>query len=361
MDRNTKPNLFDFATKELSLDAVVAWLINWADDCYSGENDSEGLHELGRTFVGALLKKHGARLPDRIDTTVLMQDQRIDVLARLGTEHVLVIEDKTEGDWDGEQLHRYYRQVVVGQTELGPVAEECVYPIFLKTGNQSRETDRCIEADAEGLHRPFMVFGRRDLLDVLRSYDGAHSTVADFHAYHDEWERDTSSFTQWHERRRAKWSRNSWRGFFRFLDEHLRSDGGWSDWGHVSNQRGGFTGFWWQFVELDTGGEIYLQLEVVENNPEQQKLCFKVGSVEKARQYDEKWNWHRRIVDAGGGKVVKPDVMRIGDTMTVGHWKGGWLEFTDGVIDLDRTLKNLGEAESILHRAVSIMRKEVSG
>lgn len=353
MDSFTKPNLFNFATKELSLDAVVAWLIQWADDRYAGDNDKEGLHELGRVFVRGLLSKHGVAPPECIETRILTQDKNIDVLARVGPKHVLLIEDKTEGKSSDGQLKKYYRQVVEGQTGLGQVQKEWIYPIFLKTGNQSMEKDRLIETAVDGLHRPYRVFNRRDLLDVLDSYEGTNSTVLEFREYQAAWEADTNGFSTWSENERNDWSWDSWRGFFRHLDRHVRRSGGWSDWEYVSNRRGGFMGFWWNFNQLDTGGDMYLQLEVVVHRREQQKLCFKVGSVEKARQSEQKWESHGWVIEAGGGRVVKPDYMRVGDSMTVGHWNGEWLEFRDGQIDLDRTLANLREAEGILCQAVS--------
>ncbi len=41
------PNIFQFATKELSQDAVLGWLCAWADSKYKQE-DAPELHELGK-------------------------------------------------------------------------------------------------------------------------------------------------------------------------------------------------------------------------------------------------------------------------------------------------------------------------
>lgn len=45
-----KPNLFDYATSELSQDAFLSWIINWADKKYEGQS----MNECGRRVVERL-------------------------------------------------------------------------------------------------------------------------------------------------------------------------------------------------------------------------------------------------------------------------------------------------------------------
>ena len=57
------PNLFDYATKELSQDAVICWLIDWAGRETSGEPEDEKLRQCGLAFVkGAILEVAGLGL-----------------------------------------------------------------------------------------------------------------------------------------------------------------------------------------------------------------------------------------------------------------------------------------------------------
>jgi hypothetical protein len=49
-----KPNLFQFATKELSQDAFLSWFITWSDPCYK-EINSE-LHKQSKYFISEVLK-----------------------------------------------------------------------------------------------------------------------------------------------------------------------------------------------------------------------------------------------------------------------------------------------------------------
>ena len=343
----TRPNLFDYAKKELSQDAMICWLICWADDQYA-DSDSE-LHACGREFVRALLRKHEVdEEPDRIETRVFQQDKGIDVLARVSPDHVLLIEDKTGSRDHGGQLRRYYEYVINGRTRLGNVNEQSVYPIYLKTGNQSRSKDSRIERATEGFYRGYRVLNRTVFLDVLRLYRGSHQALIDYRDYLERWEADTESFREWEANRRTEWSWSSWEGFYQFLEDTLRT----GDWSYVANASGGFLGFWWNYITVNgnAGPQIYLQLEAdLKNN--RRMLCFKVWDAEQARRRHSKQRWHSQILEAGGGRVVRPRVMRVGGTTTVGHWGGDWLAFREGKINLPGTVENLRAAEQILRNA----------
>ena len=348
MTERAKPNLFDYATKELSQDAIVCWLIRWADDKYADAD--RDLHSCGREFVRALLRDHGeCSLPEHISTKIHQQEKGIDVLARLGANHVLLIEDKTGTKDHGNQLKRYYEHVTKGRTRLGGVSEEIVFPIYLKTGNQSRSWDRKIETANEGYYRPYRVFDRGEFLGVLRQYSGNHPVLRDYRKYLERWENSTKSFEKWRKDKRSKWSSASWEGFYRYLECNI-DDAGWM---YVANPSGGFLGFWWSSIRLNgnNGPKLFLQLEA-DLKKNRHLLCFKVKEAPKPRRIEIKSTWHKRICKAGGGRVERPKVMRSGWTMTVGHWKGDWLAFnSNGTIDLSGTVANLNAASQILRVA----------
>ncbi len=351
MSESTKPNLFDYATKELSQDAMICWLIRWADNRFA-DTDSD-LHSCGRRFVQKLLSKHGVEsLPAGIETKIYQQEKSIDVLAQVNSDHVLLIEDKTGTSDHGDQLRRYYDHVIKGDSQLGNVSKKKVYPIYLKTGNQSHSKDRQIEQNPD-FYGPYKIFNRNDLLAVLCEYKGNHHALWDFRDYLKRWENRTNSFKDWKENKRSEWSWESWEGFYRYLEEQLCT-GAYRDcdcdWSYVPNQSGGFLGFWWNFIYPNGNADlwIYLQLEAdITNN--RHLLCFKVHAP-KERWQELKWEWHKRILDAADGKVMKPRVMRVGCTMTVGLWDE-WRAFSNGSIDCPGTVANLREAEKILRFA----------
>ena len=339
------PNLFDYATKELSQDAVICWLIA----CSAHDGDVE-LRRLGRHFVESLLsnKRDDRRpVPDAItEVKILQQEKHIDVLARINGGDVLLIEDKTDSDPHGNQLARYRREVLAGETELGPVPEEALFPIYFKTGNQPLGTEQTIEMMDSG----YKVFSRGDFLAVLNTYQGTNAIVLDFKRRLQLIEDETQSFRKW---RRDGVERQwpAWQGLFRELEERLWRENAaahWRGWGYVPNPAGGFLGFWWKPLELPAVHPAYLQLEWEE-------LCFKVeaGDCSAERRDELKWEWNKRLTSQHE-RVVKPRVMRRGSTMTVAKHACGWLRFDQGnALDLDATIASLREAERILVAAAA--------
>ena len=90
----------------------------------------------------------------------------------------------------------------------------------------------------------------------------------------------------------------------------------------------------------------YLQLEM-------ERLCFKVDAegLSAERQNELKWEWNERITGQHEW-VVKPKVMRRGETMTVAVHEDGWLRYDhEGELDLDATVELLRQAELVLTAA----------
>ena len=215
-------------------------------------------------------------------------------------------------------------------------------PVFLKTGNQSLYKDRHVERESR-----YKLFGRRDFLDVLRQYPGDHPIVTDFRERLRRLETAFTGYRHWTRTDdRREWSWSAWEGFFRCLEDCLDAD-----WEYVPNPRGGFLGFWWHWVNTKAGDWLYLQLEIKPEDPEKQKLCFKVERGDDGGR-EARDNYHQAILAAGDGKVIRPARMRVGRTMTVGVWEGDWLVFNAAArLDMHRTVDNLRKAERIVEAA----------
>ena len=349
-----RPNIFHYATKGLSQDAMICWLIAWAghdeDTCVDKD-----LRDCGRQFVQALLNlKRGERVRFRgdIKTEIRQQDKKIDVLARINEKHVLLIEDKTVAKDREDKLARYYNAVITGETCFRKVVEKDVYPIYLKTGNQSLAEDKEIEKYGYNL------FHRKDFLKVLKKYSGSHPILVDFREYLQGIEGRTESYCKWTKERKTRHEKLAWEGLYRRLECELRkgADGNqWMDWGDVSNRRGGFLGFWWQPLGMDEKCPLYLQLEAPWWEGKG-KLCFKVEAEGKSpeERRDLREEWHQRVCDAGEQHAARPKRMGRGKTMTVAEWKEEWLAF-DGdsrLLDIDGTVENLKQAGAVLTQAV---------
>ena len=356
MNADRSPNLFDYATKELSQDAMICWLLKWSEQQHQGQDGA--LHTCGVQFVHELMRKHGAALQGDINEVEIHRQvrsdrhTRIDILVRINSQHVLLIEDKTSAREHNNQLLRYYQSVIEGRTPFNQVAEENVYPIYLKTGNQSLVKDCRIESALTGKNvavRDYGVFSRANFLDVLNCYNGHNTTLSDFRQHLQDIEDKTNSYTEW-KQDTARKSWYAWEGFYRRLECELntcayRSSG----WHYVPNPSGGFLGFWWCPSDRS---DLYLQIETVPGK--KTNLCFKVnaeGKTNDQRQSFRKY-WRKQVIAAGNAKVKKAG--GLGNHMTVARWMDNWLAFrADGALDIPNTVGNLRQAEEVLRDAVS--------
>ena len=345
-----KPNLFAYATKELSQDAMICWLIAWSATA-EGSEAHKALPEIGRRFVEALLGKHDVKLTGAVRRAEIHQQEHgIDVLARIHDEnstHVLLIEDKTHTSAHGDQLRRYRDVVAAGETSLGNVREH--WPVYLKTGILSLAEQVNIEENG------YKVFHREDLLGVLDAYHGTHPIVIDFRKHVRGLEDDFNSFGDWRQGdKRGTWTWAGWEGLFQRLERELEAEDKHAmGWGYVPNQAGGFLGFW--LFPSDTGQQsgFYIQLEAAPGNPERQKLCFKVApGNEDAEKYAE--DFYGTLLEvSGAGLMERPRRFgrRGSGTMTVGWWRGDWLAFgSDGKLDIKRTADNLRQAAKVAEK-----------
>lgn len=350
----TSPNLFDFATKELSQDAVICWLIAWADaDATEGPADG-GLRECGRAFVDALFAKWPAwpvDLGDRIRTEVCRQQNRIDVLARVDGHHVLLIEDKTDTGAHDDQLDRYRTTVLNGETVFGKVANDDLFPIYVKTGNHSLK-DRQHAEDHD-----YAVFDRADFLRVLDGYDGPNPILLDFRDHLRRWQQETDSFRRWTEDALANPgeeggpSRLGWEGLYRCIEENClaKADG---DWGALTTQVGSYWGIWIEPPE--TGRDSSFALWIEEN-----RISFRLygstrGTPSVKGMNREKAYWANAFTESSDGWLTKPSRFAATKTkpMCVAEWQG-WLAFgDDGRLDMDETIQNLNWAMKILRSTI---------
>ncbi len=341
-----RPNIFRYATKELSQDAVICWLIAWADaEVASGPGDEE-LRQLGRRFLEALFDKWKdwpVNLGDEVSVDVCKQVQNIDVLVRVNGRYVLLIEDKTgTGVHDG-QLDRYWHAVTAGETVFGELDPDDLYPIYFKTGNQALST-----ADDISRRHEYAVFERADFLAVLNVYDGDHSIVLDYRTYLQDLEDRTNSFVQW----TPDNPRNdvlAWEGLYRKIEEDLARRRTPPTLGHVYHRLlGGFTGVWWRPSDVDPAAALWLEAKDGEA-----QLSVKLNVADARRRKALQRSWHEALLSAGGLRMAKPKRMRQGAIMAVAEWADEVLAF-DGEparLDLPGTMRHLRSAERVLRQA----------
>ena len=337
----TPPNLFDFATKELSQDAVICWLIAWAGVDTEGSRAADEMRRCGLALLNALFAKwHNwpVEMGEVVRTEVVRQEQNIDVLARVDCRYVLLIEDKTDtGAHDG-QLGRYVSLVVEGRTRFKKVANDDLFPIYFKTGNHSLKDRRDAEA------ADYRVFDRTDFLGVLETYRGTNAILVDFRRHLTRWEEDTDSFRGW--TRDGERTNRGWEGLFRCIEERSLKDSE-DYWGPLSTRVGGYWGIEIQPAETSANSRFAMWIE-------EDKISFRLFGAKTgwsvAGMNREKDYWASAFAEAGPGRFERPRRLAATSSkpMSVAEWRD-WLAFGDDArLDIAGTLENLRAARQML-------------
>ena len=105
-----KPNIFEIATKELTQDAFIVWLLRFGDDreIETFTDDEKLINFCSKEFIKTLL----GRVYPNTDITIQKvvaerQWKNIDVWAKINDKYFLIIEDKTVSGQHSNQLLRY--------------------------------------------------------------------------------------------------------------------------------------------------------------------------------------------------------------------------------------------------------------
>lgn len=342
------PNLFSYATSELSQDAFICWLAAWADLKY--KDIDPPLHNVARVFVGSMISKvdskSGYDIADIITVGIGRQVGKLDVLIEVNkgllNQLAILVEDKTHTNNHSDQLNRYYEQIKA----KGYSGFEII-PIYFKTGYQSR-------FDTLGAFKPYL---RSDFLSVLRSGQEtgvSNAIFSDFLAHLEQIEWAVSQFSQ---KPLDDWRDNDWRGFYMALYDFSENYRG--NWGHVSNPSGGFLGFWWYGIENNTMSyDPYLQLETSYFDPQnpqalRHKLSFKISIRDKSLASTTWKDAAEKLTKVSQQLAVPIDTTKRSEglSMTVARWAGDYLVGRNGLLDFNATLANLKKAQEVLDAA----------
>lgn len=326
-----KPNLFRFATSELSQDAMLCWLAEWSSPTAAGHDPL--LHRLGQSFLNLVFRNHGVERPQPINRIEIeRQHKSIDVLVTIDNTFALCFEDKAGTIEHSDQLQRY-----VAVLKAEGFSEDHILPVYIQTGEQS--SYRSVTAAG------YEVIHRRQLIELLREYldqGGSDSIARDFHDHLANIERAIQAFRTLPF---ADWDWRAWQGFYSELQRVL----GEGDWGYVANASGGFLGYWWHW-HSDSESEQYMQIE-------QGYLCFKISVDQPARRSELRSLWLGRILLANremNFSAVKPQRLGMGQTMTVAVVEGEYrIANSEGALDLEATIQVLRTAANVLDRCVT--------
>ncbi len=325
-------NIFRWATKELSQDAFICWMLSWADP--KAKAIDPGMHQGGLTFLNALLSLHGEPPVVGMSVTVATQIRHTDVIALIGEDRVVLIEDKTDGKDPAEKL----RRGVLAIQDAYP--KKRVMPVYFKTGDQGNYA---------AVHEAnYKIYMRRDLLRDLRAMavQCKHNAIfTDFLAHMERREYLAQSYER---SEVSDWSLYAWQGFFLALQEKFQD----MDWDVVNPPSGAFMAAYWHYEKWGSW-DTYLQIE-------EDLLVMKMnfwGEMDRPTRTRIREQWFGILAEAAKGgpiSIQKPRRSGVGMTMTAAHigTEGEWMcKGPDGYLDLNATVKYLRLAMTVLDKA----------
>jgi len=332
MDR---PNIFKIATSELSQDALITWLLKWADSEYSPVDRK--LHSCAVKFVRSLIRE--TEDYDIKNVKAGRQWNNIDVWAKVNDDYFIVIEDKKGTKEHSGQLKKYAERAKK-HYENENINIVLVYFKMEPQGNYS---------NIKGAG--FSIFTREEMLSILKQYyedtdnDNKNDILTDYYFYLKELDEKIKSFET-----TEKWGWYAWKGFFETIQKEI---GG--EWDYVPNPSGGFLGLWWNWNYKNLDGkefQFYLQLEYG-------KLIFKLY-VYKYEYRRELRDYYRRklftVAKADGIKDKIHKYGRIGQYMGVAKLKDDYrVKNENGLIDIASTIENLRK----MKRFISLVASEI--
>lgn len=315
------PNIFSYATSELSQDAMIAWLLQWASPEYR-EADPD-LHRTGKEFVRLLAGKSDDFHIESVD--VGRQWENIDIWAEINDNTFLIIEDKTGTTIHDDQLERY--KISVKREYSGKRTHLCY--AYVKTSEEPRSVLMSIEQSG------FKTISRAEILRCLNGYRGNDTLMVSYRKHLQGIEDSVMSYKTLPEK---KWGWNAWQGFYKELESRVDID----SWGYVANPSGGFLGAWWHFID-EKDCTMYLQLE-------QGKLCFKISYEGEGDRSEVRFREHIKLMKLAQGRfpeIRRPDRFGIGTYMTIAVVDEESL-FGNGPVNFDKLTTKLKEYETLV-------------
>lgn len=326
-----KPNLFEIATKELSQDAFITWLLKYADkSCHSIDLE---LHLCAIDFVNQLIKK---TYPNFNEAIVKVQAGRqwenIDIWAEVNDKYLIIIEDKTTSGKHSDQLPRYKEIAKNWCFENNYEEPICIY---LKTGNESQKELQNIVKEG------FEIFKRIDIINLFQNHAAIkNDIIAEFKENLENKEKINRDFIT---KKIGKWESPDFEGFYQLLEMEMDIQ----NWHFVNNPNGGF---WNALLSWTTLGKYptYLQLE-------ERKLCFKISThiADLAEPMTENRGVVRNNIshvilekakEIGYNEIKKPSRFGDGVWMTVAVVESEyWLGNPDELVDITKVVENLNK------------------
>ena len=243
-----KNNLFMYATSELSQDAFICWLMNFAHKDHL--NEDVVLTNCAKELLSKIIRTG----EDLTVTDIKRQYKNIDVLLEVNSKYHIIIEDKTFSGQHDDQIERY-------RMALKDKGKDNIICVYYKIVEQAFDEKTDVNIT------------RLDLITLFSKYinKSQNNIFNDYYDYLLAIDKDVKSYQstpieEW----RIDYN-HAYKGFFTHLiKEGIIQTDRYYDWGYVPNQSSGFWGLRWFYLkreELDacfqSGAldDLYLQIE----------------------------------------------------------------------------------------------------
>jgi len=329
-----KPNLFEHATRELSQDAFLVWLIEWAKK-ENAEVDPN-LHKTACAFLIELIGESNSYKINKVETHRQWK-KRIDVVAIINDDYFIAIEDKKGTNEYPNQLKTYADLI---QKEFGTSGIKIVLVYY-----KMEEQGSYVNIENSG----YAVFTRQKMIKVLEdnhpllNEGNGNCILVDYYRHLKNLDEQINSFKYLPYQ---KWHWYSWKGFFSNIQEQIGAE-----WDYVSNPSGGFLGLHWYWNTIRVKNiefKIFILLEGRGDGFSRLSYKFTTEHVLERNSFRE--NYRKSLF-----KAAKDNNIKIKNFGRAGKFMGAATLIDDyrisndkGFIDMDATIQNLKRMEKLI-------------
>lgn len=366
VSKRPHPNLFTYATSELSQDAFLCWLVEWANPEWAASEPF--LHKKATAFLRHLFsiaKPVAIDFPAVRAVEIRRQHFHADIVlyitAESGRQYAVIIEDKVNTKERGDQLDEYLKKICeYAKNQLPCFSRSDLVCIYYKTGDQS---------DYSGVEGcGYAVVKREDMIGILRPADEAEMTNAVYRDYYLHLCLLQEKVMLYESLCEPCWrilERDGetvfplWIGLFKKLQEIYR--GRVADcnvgWDYANPRSGRFIVFWRSPADL-RGPDFTLYIQLEEGKYKNSGLCFKACWNSDCDSKEKRAEATGKLVEIGTDVVRERGVEAFVKRPNHIRWQKErktfllWRDYLvfghDSRIDVEATFENMRRAEDVI-------------
>lgn len=326
-----KNNLFTYATKELSQDAFICWILSFA--MKDAQNDIT-LCECAKDFIRYFIPDLNSN-EIYLSEAPLKQYKSIDILLTVNDQYKVIIEDKTFSSDHDDQLMRYRNTM---EKDFPNHQVICVY---YKIGFQSNLSN---VYDAG-----YNVCDRKTILNIIGKHikSTSNNILIDYYEYLRSLDDEISLFSTLPV---EKWNWSQIYGFYDHCKKLVELTEFKADYGYVANPSGGFEAMWiYNGISANINEihyELYLQCEFRDHSL---NICYKAsaskGRIDTTIKNQLIWNkidgqWCNIAKKHG---FSKPKRYGSGKTTTLGVFDHPTDTYQNAILAINQAIQNFME------------------